>query len=68
MPLMKRQVQVQMTVEFNDDELPTPDIDEAIVDAVQNAQKLLMLMPALKGKSKRGRQTEFRIKTLEVRP
>lgn len=66
MPSMKRQVRVTMTVEFDADNLPSPDVDEALVDAVKNAQRMLVVLPPLKGRSTRGREVAFRIKALEA--
>jgi hypothetical protein len=66
MPSMRRKVQVQLDVEFDDTGVPTPDVDEAVTDAVSNVRKLLIVMPSLKGVSSRGRKVVFKVKDLEL--
>jgi hypothetical protein len=63
---MRRKVTVQFELEFDDKDLPTPDVDEAIVSAVEGMKKLLFVMPALTGTSSRGRKVSFKVKDVEL--
>lgn len=63
---VRRKVNVTLEVEFDDKDLPTPDVDEALVDGVKGLKKMLFVMPKVKGKSSRGREVSFAIKDLEL--
>lgn len=61
---MKQQITAKLTVEF-DDKIMQADVDEAIVDALKNLRPMLLLVPAIKGKSSRGTQVQFKLKDIE---
>jgi len=46
--------------------LPTPDVDEAMADAVKGLKKSLVFLPKLSGTSSRGRKVAFAIKDVEL--
>ena len=64
--MVRRKVTVTLEVEFDDKDLPTPDVDEALVDGVKGLKKMLFVLPKVKGKSSRGREVAFAIKDLEL--
>jgi hypothetical protein len=61
---MKQQITAKLTVEF-DDKILQADVDEAIVDALKALRPMLLLVPAIKGKSSRGTQVQFKLKDIE---
>lgn len=63
---MKQQVAVTLTVTF-DDTVMQPDVDEALKSAVSNLQRMLVLMPAIKGRTARGREVAFKVSDIALR-
>jgi hypothetical protein len=61
---MKQQITAKLTVEF-DDKIMQADVDEAIVDALKHLRPMLLLVPAIKGKSSKGTQVQFKLKDIE---
>ena len=61
---MRQQVRTTITVEFDDKALQV-DVDEALANALKNLQPMLLLVPAIKGKSTRGVQVCFKLKDIE---
>lgn len=61
---MRQQVRTTITVEFDDKTLQA-DADEALVDALKNLRSMLLVVPAIKGKSTRGVQVQFKLKDIE---
>lgn len=61
---MKQRVVVALTVEFPDDTAQV-DVDEALVDGLQGLQRMLKLLPAVKGTSKRKKTVAFKIVDIE---
>lgn len=61
---MRQQVRTTITVEFDDKALQ-PDVDEALADALKNLRPMLLVVPAIKGKSSRGVQVQFKLKDIE---
>jgi hypothetical protein len=60
-------VNLHVSLEFDDkDDLPTPDVDEALSDAIKNMKKVLVVLPPIKGNSSRGKQVSFRVKDVEL--
>lgn len=64
--MVRRKVTVQLEVEFDDKDLPTPDVDEALVNAVVDLKSKLLFLPAFTGTSSRKRKVSFRLKDMEV--
>lgn len=64
--MVRNKVTVQLEVEFDDKDLPTPDVDEALVDAVKGLKKSLVFLPKITGTSSRGRKVAFAIKDVEL--
>jgi len=61
---MRQQVRTTITVEFDDKTLQA-DVEEALGDALKNLRPMLLLVPAIKGKSSRGTQVQFKLKDIE---
>lgn len=61
---MKQQVLTRITVEF-DDKATQADVEEALADALKNLRPLLLMVPAIKGKSSRQVQVSFKLKDVE---
>lgn len=61
---MRQQVRTTITVEFDDKALQA-DADEALADALKNLRPMLLVVPAIKGKSSRGVQVQFKLKDIE---
>lgn len=61
---MKQQIIAKLTVEF-DDKVMQADVDEAIIDALKGLRPMLLMVPAIKGKSSRGTQVQFKLKDIE---
>lgn len=61
---MRQQVRTTITVEFDDKALQA-DVDEALADALKNLRPMLLVVPAIKGKSTRGVQVQFKLKDIE---
>lgn len=61
---MKQQIQAKITVEF-DDKFSQVDVEEALVDAFKSLRPLLLMVPAIKGKSGKGVQVQFKLKDIE---
>jgi hypothetical protein len=61
---MRQQVRTTITVEFDDKALQA-DVDEALADALKNLRPMLLVVPAIKGKSSRGVQVQFKLKDIE---
>lgn len=61
---MKQKITVKLTVEFADDTLQ-PDVNEAIVDAVKGLKGMLAFIPALKGKTSKGKTVAFKLTDVE---
>jgi hypothetical protein len=62
---MKQKVKVQITVSFDDAALQ-PDVDEALVDAIGGLRRMLGFMPAVKGKTPKGKEVAFKITDVSV--
>lgn len=62
---MKQKVKVEITVSF-DDATMQPDVDEALVDAIAGLRRMLALLPAVKGKTTRGKQVAFKIVDVQL--
>jgi hypothetical protein len=61
---MRQQVRTTITVEFDDKTLQA-DVEEALGDALKNLRPMLLVVPAIKGKSSRGVQVQFKLKDIE---
>jgi hypothetical protein len=61
---MKQQIHAKITVEF-DDKIMQADVDEALVDALKSLRPMLLVVPAIKGKSSKGVQVQFKLKDIE---
>jgi hypothetical protein len=61
---MKQQVRALITVEF-DDKFSQVDVEEAMADAFKGLRPMLLVVPALKGKSSKGVQVQFKLKDIE---
>jgi len=57
---VKQNVKVEIVVSFDDQHMQA-DVDEAVVDAIAGLKKMLVFLPAIKGKSGRGREVSFKI-------
>jgi hypothetical protein len=64
---MKQRISTFLTVEFDDSTLQA-DVEEAATDAIKNMNTALMLLPAVKGKSKSGKTVSFKVKSVERAP
>lgn len=62
---MKQQVSVTLTVSF-DDSVLQPDAEEALASAVGNLQRMLSFMPAIKGKTGKGREVAFKVVDVQL--
>lgn len=61
---MKQRISVSLTVDFPDD-VPQVDVDEALSDAFQGLRRMLKILPAVKGESKRKKTVSFKIVDIE---
>ena len=61
---MKQKITVKLTVDFADDTLQ-PDVNEAIVDAIKGLKGMLTFIPALKGKTSKGKVVSFKLTDVE---
>ena len=61
---MKQKVEVKLTVEFPDETLQ-PDVNEALGDAVKSLRGMLAFIPAVKGKTSKGKTVSFKITDVE---
>lgn len=61
---MKQQIRAVITVDF-DDKFMQPDVDEALTDAFKSLRPMLLMVPAIKGKSSKGVQVQFKLKDIE---
>lgn len=61
---MKQKISVKLTVEFADDAAQV-DVDEAVSDALHSLKGMLSFIPALKGKSARGKAVSFKLTDVE---
>ncbi len=61
---MKQKIEVKLTVEFPDDTMQ-PDVNEAVVDAIKSLRGMLTFIPAVKGKTSKGKTVSFKIVDVE---
>lgn len=62
---MKQKVKVEITVSFDDAALQ-PDVNEALVDAIGGLRRMLGFMPAVKGKTPKGKEVAFKITDVQL--
>lgn len=62
---MKQKVKVDITVTF-DDGVMQPDVEEALTDALSGLRKMLTFLPAVKGKTARGKEVAFKIVDVQL--
>jgi hypothetical protein len=61
---VKQKIEVKLTVEFPDDTMQ-PDVNEAVVDAIKSLRGMLTFIPAVKGKTSKGKTVSFKIVDVE---
>ena len=62
---MKQKVTVEITVSF-DDNLLQPDVNEGLVEAIAGLRHMLAFLPAVKGKTGKGKEVGFKIVDVQL--
>lgn len=62
---MKQKVKVEITVSFDDGTLQ-PDVEEGLVDALAGLRRMLTFLPAIRGKTSRGKEIAFKIADVQL--